>query len=124
MDERVVTTPERRLSFAFAKRHGVVVTRFVDGVAECAVRTDTSPLAIAEVRRYLRTSMKLDRVEEPVLDLLLRTTCAALPPHAAPTRRCRRPRVSSTPPISPILRKTCRRTPTSSRARTTRRSSG
>src|SRR5262245_37593643 len=74
MDERVVTTPEHRLSFAFAKRHGVVVTRFVDGIAECAVRTDTSPLAIAEVRRYLRTSMKLERVEEPVFDALLRTT--------------------------------------------------
>ena len=65
--------PERRLSFAFAKRHGVVVTRFVNGVAECACRADTSPLAIAEVRRYLRTQMKLERVEEPVFDALLRT---------------------------------------------------
>src|SRR5437868_902699 len=74
MDDRVVTAAERRLSFAFAKRHGVVVTRVVDGVAECACRTDTSPLAIAEVRRYLRTSMKLERVEEPVFDALLRTT--------------------------------------------------
>src|SRR5919197_353930 len=72
MDDRVAA--ERRLSFAFAKRHGVVVTRFVDGVAECACRTDTSPLAIAEVRRYLRTQMKLERVEEPVFDALLRTT--------------------------------------------------
>jgi general secretion pathway protein E len=52
----------------------VVVTRVVDGVAECACRTDTSPLAIAEVRRYLRTSMKLERVQEPVFDALLRTT--------------------------------------------------
>src|SRR5256885_17139155 len=26
--------PERRLSFAFAKRHGVLVNRVVDGVAE------------------------------------------------------------------------------------------
>ena len=72
MDDRVA--PERRLTFAFAKRHGVVVTRFVDGIAECACRTDTSPLAIAEVRRYLRTQMKLERVEEPVFDALLRTT--------------------------------------------------
>src|SRR3954470_23912125 len=71
MDDRVVT--ERRLSFAFAKRHGVVVTRFADGVAECACRADASPLAIAEVRRYLRTSMKLARVEEPVFDALLRS---------------------------------------------------
>jgi general secretion pathway protein E len=73
MDDAVVSTPERRLSFAFAKRHGVVVTRFADGVAECACRTDTSPLAIAEVRRYLRTSMRLERVEEPVFDALLRS---------------------------------------------------
>jgi general secretion pathway protein E len=65
--------PERRLSFAFAKRHGVVVTRFHDGVAECACRADTSPLAIAEVRRYLRTRMKLERVDENVFDALLRT---------------------------------------------------
>jgi general secretion pathway protein E len=69
--------PERRLSFAFAKRHGVVVTRFVGGVAECACRTDTSPLAIAEVRRYLRTSMKVERVEEPVFDELLRSAYEA-----------------------------------------------
>jgi general secretion pathway protein E len=73
----VVASPERRLSFAFAKRHGVVVTRYVDGVAECACRTDTSPLAIAEVRRYLRMAMKLERVDEPVFDSLLRTAYEA-----------------------------------------------
>ena len=42
---------ERRLSFAFAKRHGVLVKGFNDGVAECACRDNASPLAIAEVRR-------------------------------------------------------------------------
>jgi general secretion pathway protein E len=78
MDDAVVTAaPERRLSFAFAKRHGVVVTRFVDGVAECACRSDTTPLAIAEVRRYLRTAMKVERVDEPVFDSLLRTAYEA-----------------------------------------------
>ncbi len=78
MDAAVVTAaPERRLSFAFAKRHGVLVARYVNGVAECACRTDVSPLAIAEVRRYLRTSMKLERVEEPVFDALLRSTYEA-----------------------------------------------
>src|SRR5690242_20512588 len=74
MDNAVApASVERRLSFAFAKRHGVVITRYADGVAECACRPDTSPLAIAEVRRYLRTAMKLERVEEPVFDSLLRT---------------------------------------------------
>ena len=63
---------ERRLSFAFAKRHGVLVKRFNDGVAECACRDNASPLAIAEVRRYLRRSLKLERVREEEFDLLLR----------------------------------------------------
>jgi general secretion pathway protein E len=73
----VVTAPERRLSFAFAKRHGVLVKRFVEGVAECACRPDVSPLAIAEVRRYLRTAMKLERVDEPLFDALLRSAYEA-----------------------------------------------
>ena len=64
--------PERRLAFAFAKRHGIVVKQFVDGVAECAYRDHASPLAIAEVRRYLRRSIRLERVSEAEFDLLLR----------------------------------------------------
>ena len=42
--------PERKLAFAFAKRHGIVVREFVDGVAECSCRENVSPLAFAEVR--------------------------------------------------------------------------
>jgi len=72
-DVAIAAAPERRLSFAFAKRHGVVVKRFIDGVAECAYRADTPPTAIAEVRRYLRTAMKLERVDEPSFDALLRS---------------------------------------------------
>ena len=41
----------RRLSFAFAKRHGVLVNRVVDGIAECVYRDTASPQALAEVRR-------------------------------------------------------------------------
>ncbi len=54
-------TPGRRLSFAFAKRHGVLVNRVVDGVAECTYRDSASPQALAEVRRYLRRSVRLER---------------------------------------------------------------
>jgi general secretion pathway protein E len=43
-----------------------------DGVAQCACRANTSPTALAEARRYLRVSMKLERVAEPVFDELLR----------------------------------------------------
>jgi len=68
----LVAAPERRLSFAFAKRHGVLVKRMQDGIAQCACRTDASPLALAEARRFLRVSMKLERVAEPLFDELLR----------------------------------------------------
>ncbi|HKF98156.1 MAG TPA: GspE/PulE family protein, partial [Steroidobacteraceae bacterium] len=62
----------RRLSFAFAKRHGVLVNRFVDGVAECIYRDTASPHALAEVRRYLRCPIRLERVPEAQFDQLLR----------------------------------------------------
>jgi general secretion pathway protein E len=68
----LVAAPERRLSFAFAKRHGVLVKRMQDGIAQCACRADASPLALAEARRFLRVSMKLERVAEPIFDELLR----------------------------------------------------
>jgi len=63
---------ERRLSFAFAKRHGVLVKRIVEGQAECVCRENASPIAIAEVRRYMRMPLKLQRVPEAEFDLLLR----------------------------------------------------
>jgi general secretion pathway protein E len=65
---------ERRPSFSFAKRHGVVVTRYVDGVAECAHRATTTPLALAELRRFLRTPMRLARVTDEEFDVVLRRT--------------------------------------------------
>ena len=67
-----VAPPPRRLSFAFAKRHGVLVKRVVDGVAECAYRATAAPLALAEVRRYLRMPLKLERVDDATFDELLR----------------------------------------------------
>jgi len=63
---------DRRLSFAFAKRHGVLVQRVVDGVAECTCRDSASPQAVAEVRRYLRRAVRLERVPDAQFDELLR----------------------------------------------------
>jgi general secretion pathway protein E len=63
---------ERRLSFAFAKRHGVLVQRVVDGVAECICREGAAPQAVAEVRRFLRREMRLERVPDAHFDELLR----------------------------------------------------
>jgi len=66
------TRVDRRPSFAFAKRHGVLVKHVVEGVAECACRENATPLAIAEVRRYMRVPLKLERVPEAEFDNLLR----------------------------------------------------
>jgi len=63
---------EKRISFAFAKRHGVLVGAITDGVAQVTVRGGASPLALAEVRRYLRLPLSIDRVDEPTFDALLR----------------------------------------------------
>jgi general secretion pathway protein E len=66
------TPVDRRPAFAFAKRHGVLVKRVVDGVAECVCRENATPLAIAEVRRYMRVPLTLERVPEAEFDNLLR----------------------------------------------------
>jgi general secretion pathway protein E len=63
---------EKRISFAFAKRHGVLVGAITDGVAQCTVRGGVSPLALAEVRRFLRLPIQIDRVDEATFDGLLR----------------------------------------------------
>jgi general secretion pathway protein E len=70
--EAPATPVDRRPSFAFAKRHGVLVKRVVEGVADCACRENATPLAIAEVRRYMRVPLKLERVPEADFDNLLR----------------------------------------------------
>jgi general secretion pathway protein E len=69
----------RRLTFAFAKRHGVLVRDIVDGVAECVCRENATPHALAEVRRYLRRPLKLERVAEAEFDLLLQRAYEAGP---------------------------------------------
>jgi general secretion pathway protein E len=70
----IATAPaagDKRVSFAFAKRHGVLVGAITDGVAQCTVRGGASPLALAEVRRYLRLPLRIDRVDEATFDKVL-----------------------------------------------------
>ena len=62
----------KRVGFAFAKRHGVLVRRVHEGVAECVYRADAAPLGVSEVRRYLGVPVKLERVEDAYFDSLLR----------------------------------------------------
>jgi general secretion pathway protein E len=67
----------RRLSFAFAKRHGVLVREVVDGVAHCVCRSVATPAALAELRRFLRLPVKLERVTDERFDQLLRNAYEA-----------------------------------------------
>ncbi len=69
---------ERKLTFAFAKRHGVLVRQISDdGCADCVCRQNTGPSAIAEVRRFLRRNLRLERIPENEFDELLRKTYEA-----------------------------------------------
>jgi general secretion pathway protein E len=68
------TPVDRRPAFAFAKRHGVLVRRVVEGVAECVCRENATAMAIAEVRRYMRVPLTIARVTEAEFDNLLRIT--------------------------------------------------
>jgi general secretion pathway protein E len=62
----------RRLPFAFARRHGVVVRAVDAQSAYVACRTDAKPQAIAEVGRLLHLPIRLERVGEEEFDRLLR----------------------------------------------------
>jgi len=59
-----VAAPEairpQRVGFAFAKRHGVLVQRVHEGIAECVYRPGAAPLAVAEVRRQRPDLIVLD----------------------------------------------------------------
>jgi len=63
---------ERRLSFAFARRHGVLVRGMDGDVADCVYRLPGSVQAVAEVRRFLRLPVKLTGVSPEAFDELLR----------------------------------------------------
>jgi general secretion pathway protein E len=71
------------LSFAFAKRHGILVQQEVAGVAEAVYRTGASPASIAEVRRYIGRPLKLQCVDSERFDSLLREQYEAGPNAAA-----------------------------------------
>ena len=65
---------ERRLPFAFAKRHGVLVLDFIDGQAQVLVRSNATPLSITEVRRFIGMPLKMQLVDAEAFDALLQET--------------------------------------------------
>ena len=61
------------LSFAFCKRHGVLILKTSEQFAEAVYRVGAQPTAITEVRRALGMPLQLRRVDSEVFDQLLRT---------------------------------------------------
>lgn len=65
---------QRLLPFAFAKRHGVLVVGIENDRALVLARPDTSPLAIAEARRFLGIPLRLSVVAAELFDARLQET--------------------------------------------------
>jgi len=65
---------ERMLSFAFAKRHGVLIHGYEDRRAEVIYRPGITPQSLAEVRRFCGMPLKLQPVSEEAFDALLQRT--------------------------------------------------
>ena len=61
-----------RLSFAFARRHGLLVRTLADGSLECVYRPPAAPEAVAEARRQLGVPMSYAPVTAEEFDTLLR----------------------------------------------------
>jgi general secretion pathway protein E len=62
----------RLLPFAFAKRHGVLITELDDERGQAVCRPDVRPLSLAEARRYARAPLEIREVSEEEFDQLLR----------------------------------------------------
>ena len=67
----VETAGPRRPPFMFAKRHGVLVTGEEDGMAVVMHTADIDPVAVVELRRFMRQPLKLQVVEQERFDSLL-----------------------------------------------------
>ena len=59
------------LTFAFCKRHGVLVQSVTDGIAEAVYRAGAQPSSVAEVRRVLGVPLQMRRVDSDTFDQLL-----------------------------------------------------
>ena len=64
----------RALPFSFAKRHGVLIREFKDGIADTIYRAGASPLSLAEARRFAGVPLQLTRVTAEAYDGMLQQT--------------------------------------------------
>jgi general secretion pathway protein E len=69
-----VETHARALPFSFANRHGVLIRDIDGGVADTVYRAGTSPLSLAEARRFAGVPLRLTRVSAEAFDSMLQQT--------------------------------------------------
>jgi len=65
---------EKTLPFSFAKRHGVLIRDYSIDSADLVYKNGTSPLSLAEARRFVGVPVKLSRVSDEVFDSLLQAS--------------------------------------------------
>jgi general secretion pathway protein E len=65
-------TPATQLSFAFCKRHGVLVQSISDGMANAVYRAGAQPASVSEARRVLGIPLRMRRVDADDFDRMLR----------------------------------------------------
>ena len=66
-----------RLSFSFAKRHGVLIRGIQDGRLDTVCRHDVTPLTLAELGRHFQAPLNLTRVDSDNFNSLLQQTYEA-----------------------------------------------
>ena len=66
-----------RLSFSFAKRHGVLIRGIQDGRLDTVCRHDVTPLTLAELGRHFQVPLNLTRVDSDNFNSLLQQTYEA-----------------------------------------------
>ena len=64
----------QRPSFAFAKRHGLILTGVEHGRAQVACRPDVAPRSLTELRRSLGVPLQLRQLDAEAFDSLLQQT--------------------------------------------------
>ncbi len=62
---------EHLLPFSFAKRHGIFVQGYQDGMARTIVRSNANPVRVSEVRRFVEKPLDLELVNDREFDELL-----------------------------------------------------
>jgi general secretion pathway protein E len=67
-------TSPKRPSFSFAKRHGVLVAGIENGIARVISRNGVPPLALAELRRFLRMPLTVETVAKERYEAMLQET--------------------------------------------------